>query len=193
VIALLGRPRPPISNPQSATNPRPSIANPQCSPLPLRFTWGELSGSLGDMGTFLPLVLGVSLACGIDFGAILVWAGLMNMVTGWCFRQPIPVQPMKAIAAVAIAEHLQRGELVAGGTLMGVVLVVLAISGAIGWAGHRSRTCWHSTRAPSSACCWSSPVSRSPPRPATAGAGSISCWSCSRPAGLCCWIRLVAC
>ncbi len=86
------------------------------------------------MGTFLPLVLAMSLACGIDFGVILVWAGLMNIVTGWCFRQPIPVQPMKAIAAVAIAEHLQRGELVAGGTLMGVVLVVLAASGAIGWA-----------------------------------------------------------
>jgi molybdenum cofactor synthesis domain-containing protein len=112
----------PISNLQAA------------AALPLRFTWTELSGSLGDMGTFLPLVLAMSLACGIDFGAILVWAGLMNIFTGWCFRQPVPVQPMKAIAAVAIAEHLQRGALVAGGTLMGVVLVVLAASGAVGWA-----------------------------------------------------------
>jgi len=67
----------------------------------------------------------------LDLGTILIAAGLMNIATGWIFRQPIPVQPMKAIAAVAITEGLSQGELMASGLIMGVILVVLGLSGAI--------------------------------------------------------------
>ena len=100
---------------------------------PLRFTWRELSGSLGDLGTFLPLVLGMSLTCGFDLGTVLVWAGLLNVLSGWWLRQPIPVQPMKAIAAVAITERLLRQDLVAGGLLMGAALIILGAIGAVPW------------------------------------------------------------
>ena len=63
----------------------------------------------------------------LDLGVILIAAGAMNILTGLFFRQPIPVQPMKAIAAVAITEGLTRDELMAAGLLMGVAILALSI------------------------------------------------------------------
>jgi len=104
--------------------------------IPFRFSPAELSGSLGDLGTFLPLVIAMVITFQdrgeyLDLGVILFFAGLMNLLSGFVFRQPIPVQPMKAIAAVAIADGLTTGELAASGILMGVILVIVALSGTI--------------------------------------------------------------
>lgn len=98
---------------------------------PLQFTLRELSGSLGDLGTFLPLAVALSLTCGMDLGLIFIFAGVMNIATGIWFRQPIPVQPMKAIAAVAVAEGLSAGAISAAGLFMGVAVFALALVGGI--------------------------------------------------------------
>ena len=45
----------------------------------------------------------------------------------------MPVQPMKAIAAIAISERLNEAQVVEAGILSGAVLPVLAISGSIDW------------------------------------------------------------
>ncbi len=100
---------------------------------PLCFDVRELAGSLGDLGTFLPLALAMALTCGMDIGLIFIFAGLMNIVTGWWFRQPIPVQPMKAIAAVAIAEGLSAGAIASAGLFMGVAVFTLAMIGGVDW------------------------------------------------------------
>ncbi len=107
------------------------------SPSRLRFDLLELSGSLGDLGTFLPLTVAMAVACDLDLATILVATGVVTIWSGVLFRQPIPVQPMKAIAAVAIAEGLTRGELYASGILMGVVMLALAYSGAVEAAARR--------------------------------------------------------
>ena len=99
----------------------------------LRFTWTELSGGLGDLGTFLPLVVAMAATCGMDLGVIFIFAGLMNVASGWLFRQPIPVQPMKAIAAVAIAEGLTASQVATAGIAMGVAVTTLAVVGLVGW------------------------------------------------------------
>jgi len=98
---------------------------------PVSFSWSEFSGSLGDLGLFIPLVVAMAAVGHLDLGIILIAAGAMNVATGLFFRQPIPVQPMKAIAAVAITEGLTRGELMASGLWMGLILVVLGLTGAI--------------------------------------------------------------
>ena len=41
----------------------------------------EVSGSLGDLGTFLPLWLGMVTLCGLDPGVSLVFAGAANEAT----------------------------------------------------------------------------------------------------------------
>jgi len=99
----------------------------------VRFYLHEFSGALGDLGTFLPLSIALAVTCGMDFGVILVFAGIMNIITGWIFRQPIPVQPMKAIAAVAIAEGFTPGVISSAGMAVGAVVLALALTGGVSW------------------------------------------------------------
>jgi len=103
----------------------------------IRFDLRELSGSLGDLGTFLPLALAMSVTGGFDFGVVLVWAGAMNIATGLAFRQPVAVQPMKAIAAVAIAEGLSAGDVAAAGLLVGAAVFTLGVLGVAEWVGRK--------------------------------------------------------
>ena len=79
-----------------------------------RFDRHEIAGSLGDMGTFLPLLVGMVAQNGLDFSAALFFAGLFNVVTGMIFAIPMAVQPMKAIAAIALTEGLKAPLLKSG-------------------------------------------------------------------------------
>ena len=49
---------------------------------PFKFTLMELSGSLGDLGLFIPLVVGMTIRCDLQIGMVLIMAGLMNIATG---------------------------------------------------------------------------------------------------------------
>ncbi len=97
----------------------------------LRFDRSEISGSLGDLGTFLPLAVAMVSRCGLNFGHLLFFAGAMNFVSGLAFGIPIPVQPMKSIAVIAIAEGLDENTIMAAGIGAGVVLLILALTGLI--------------------------------------------------------------
>lgn len=98
---------------------------------PLRFDFTEFAGSLGDLGTFLPLAVAMTVTCRMDLGLIFIFAGLMNLVTGLLFRLPVPVQPMKAIAAVAITEGLSPGSIAAAGIISGGVVLAVALTGSV--------------------------------------------------------------
>ena len=63
----------------------------------------ELSSAFADLGTFLPLVLGLIVVAGVDPVGLLYGFGLFAIATGVVYRRPIPVQPMKAAAAMGIA------------------------------------------------------------------------------------------
>ena len=97
----------------------------------LRFDRSEAVGALGDLGTFIPLLVGMVNRGGLQLGPALFFAGLMNIVTGLVFGIPMPVQPMKAIATVAIAEGLNEAQIVAAGILTSVVVLALALSGLL--------------------------------------------------------------
>ena len=93
----------------------------------------EISGSLGDMGTFLPLLVGMVSQNGLDFGAALFFAGLFNVVTGLTFSIPMAVQPMKAIAAVAITGAMTAPEILAAGATVSLFILILGATGLINW------------------------------------------------------------
>lgn len=63
----------------------------------------EISDSFGDIGTLLPILIALTQSDSISLSNTLVFAGLANILTGLIFGIPLPVQPMKAIAAVALA------------------------------------------------------------------------------------------
>jgi MFS superfamily sulfate permease-like transporter len=101
----------------------------------------EIAGSLGDMGTFLPLLVGMAAQNGLDFAAALFFAGLFNLVTGLTFAIPMAVQPMKAIAAVALTEGLAPAQIVAAGATVSLVILVLGLTGLIEWLNRAVPKC----------------------------------------------------
>lgn len=98
-----------------------------------RLNRNEIAGSLGDLGTFLPLLLGMAAQNGLDFAAALFFAGLFNIVTGLTFSIPMAVQPMKAIAAVALTEGLTVPQILAAGASVSLVILILGLTGLIDW------------------------------------------------------------
>src|SRR5258708_16353499 len=68
----------------------------------IRFDRNELSGAFGDMGTDVPLIIGVALASHLDGASVLIMFGVMQILTGFAYRMPIPVQPLKAMAPIVI-------------------------------------------------------------------------------------------
>lgn len=92
----------------------------------------EISGSLGDLGTLLPILLALSLGY-VSLSSTLVFAGLANILTGLFFGIPLPVQPMKAIAAVALARKFTREEVSSAGLFVGGVVGFLSLTGLIQW------------------------------------------------------------
>lgn len=101
--------------------------------MPRNFQWNlqEAAGALGDYGTLLPIILGVALTTPMDLGPILFFFGLVFILTGFYFRLPIPVQPMKAIGALAIAGNLSSDSILAAGFFTGLLLLIIAWRGWI--------------------------------------------------------------
>ncbi|QDS68389.1 hypothetical protein FKW77_010756 [Venturia effusa] len=93
----------------------------------------EIAGSLGDLGTLLPLMIALTLSGSISLPSTLVFTGLANIVTGVVFGLPLPVQPMKAIAAVAIARRFSISENMAAGMTVSIVVLIMSVSGLLEW------------------------------------------------------------
>lgn len=91
----------------------------------------ELSGAVGDLGTYIPIVLTLSLVNNLDLTTTLVFTSLYNIATGLLFGLPMPVQPMKSIAAVAISETppLTIPQISAAGLSVAAVLLILGSTG----------------------------------------------------------------
>ncbi len=97
----------------------------------IRFDRNELAGAFGDLGTDLPLLIGVLAASDIDPAGVLVMFGLMQVFSGWWYGLPIPVQPLKAFAALVIAQNLPGRVILGGGLAIGVTMLVLTLTGLI--------------------------------------------------------------
>ena len=109
----------------------------------------EASGACGDLGTFIPHVIGAMTVAGLaPAGVLLGFAGFL-IATGLFYGLPLPVQPMKAISAVILTGGLRPGEVAAAGMIIGVVLIVLGLTGWIGRLARaipQSAKCSHSNR-----------------------------------------------
>ena len=96
-----------------------------------RFNRMEMAGSLGDLGTLLPIALAMILVNGMDPVGIFVSIGLFYVLSGAYYRLTVPVQPMKVIGAYAVATALPPGQILASCLLMGILLIALGTTGAM--------------------------------------------------------------
>jgi MFS superfamily sulfate permease-like transporter len=106
---------------------------PPLAPRALRFDRHELSGAFGDLGTTLPLLVGMILAAGLDAASVLIVFGALQVGTALVYRMPMPVQPLKAVAAIVIAQHVPAAVLHGGGLAIGLVMLALSVTGLVGW------------------------------------------------------------
>ena len=102
-------------------------------PTRIRFDRNELAGAFGDIGTDLPLVVGMILAAGLHSSSVLVMFGLMQFVTAVTYRMPMPVQPLKAVAVIVISQQVAPEVLYGGGLAIGIAMLGLTLTGGIDW------------------------------------------------------------
>jgi SulP family sulfate permease len=103
--------------------------------LKYQFNRREFAGSLGDLGTILPIAIGMILVNGLNPAGLFLSVGLFYIISGFYYNVTTSVQPMKVIGAYAIATAASSGEVLAASLLMGILLLILGITGAIDLIG----------------------------------------------------------
>jgi SulP family sulfate permease len=91
----------------------------------------EFSGSLGDLGTLLPIAIAMIVLNGLNATNVMVTVGLFCIVSGLYFKVPVPVQPMKVIGAYAIAVGLTPTQIISASMWMGLCVLFLGTRGLI--------------------------------------------------------------
>jgi len=97
----------------------------------ISFNRHEFSGSFGDIGTDFPLIVAMILAADLHAPSVLIMFGVMQVLTGVVYKMPMPAQPLKAMATLVIAQQLGGGLLFGAGLAIGVVMLILSLSGAL--------------------------------------------------------------
>lgn len=97
----------------------------------------EWAGAFGDLGTLIPFVVGYIGVLKMDPFGVLLAFGIAMAICGVFYKTPFPVQPMKAIGAVAITQAAQSAVITpeavfAAGLATGVIWLLLGLTGAAG-------------------------------------------------------------
>lgn len=97
----------------------------------IRIDRGELSGAFGDIGTDLPLLVGMILASGMHPASVLTVFGLAQVVSAIFYGMPMPVQPLKAVAALVIAGGITAPQIFGAGFSIGLVMLAMTATGLL--------------------------------------------------------------
>jgi sulfate permease, SulP family len=101
----------------------------------VRFDRWELAGAVADLGVLVPIAVALIVKNGLSPTAVLLPAGLLYVTVALVYRLPVPVQPLKAFGAIAIAKGLGQDEIAAGALLMGAIFLVGGRLGLVDLAG----------------------------------------------------------
>ena len=96
-----------------------------------RFNRMELAGSLGDLGTILPLAIGMILINGLNPLGLFLGVGLFYVFSGLYFKVTAPVEPMKVIGAYAIATGITAAQIQASSLWIFLFLLIIGATGII--------------------------------------------------------------
>jgi hypothetical protein len=97
----------------------------------IRFDRNELAGSFGDIGTDLPLIVGILLTTGMEAAGVFIVFGALQIASGLFYGLPMPMQPLKAMAVLVIAQRIAGNVLLGAGLAIGAVMLVLSLSGLL--------------------------------------------------------------
>ncbi|HUV49105.1 MAG: putative sulfate/molybdate transporter [Actinomycetes bacterium] len=91
----------------------------------------EWSGAVADLGVLVPITVALIVSNGLAPTAVLLPPALLYLLSALRYRLPVPVQPLKAFGAIAIALGLGVDEIAAGAVMMGVIFVFLGMTGLL--------------------------------------------------------------
>ncbi|MFV0439273.1 MAG: putative sulfate/molybdate transporter [Desulfopila sp.] len=91
----------------------------------------EIAGSFGDLGTILPLAVGMIMINGLNPVGVFCGVGLFYIFSGLYFRVTCPVEPMKVMSGYAIATGIGSGQIHAACLWLFVFLLIIGVSGMI--------------------------------------------------------------
>jgi len=99
-----------------------------------RFDRMEWAGAFGDLGTLIPFVVAYLSMLSLDPFGVLFSFGVAMIICGLVYRTPFPVQPMKAVGAIATTQAAQTltvtaGAVYAAGLASGVIWLLLGLTG----------------------------------------------------------------
>lgn len=96
-----------------------------------RLTSGELSGAFADLGVLIPLEASLIALNGLNPTTTLLGIGVIYIAAGLYFGIPMPVQPLKAFSAIAIASAAPPPVIAAGALTIGLIMGLLGLLGLV--------------------------------------------------------------
>ena len=105
-----------------------TVSKPKMKNLYNKMEW---AGAFGDVGTLIPFVVAYITIVKVDPLGLLFMFGISLLVAGFYYRTPIPIQPMKAIGAAAIAGGITPAALYGSGLTTGLFWFLAGATGAI--------------------------------------------------------------
>ncbi len=101
----------------------------------IKINRNELSGSFGDIGTDLPLIIAMLAVTDLQSSSVLIIFGVMQIMTAFLYGIPMPVQPLKAVATIVIVQKISSGVIFGGGLAIGVIMLILTLTGLLTYLG----------------------------------------------------------
>ena len=96
-----------------------------------QFNRNEFAGAMGDLGTILPIALGMILVNGLNPVGLFFSMGIFYITGGVYYGITVPVQPMKVIGTYAIATAMTAPQIQASAFLMFLCLVIIGATGTM--------------------------------------------------------------
>jgi MFS superfamily sulfate permease-like transporter len=91
----------------------------------------ELSGSFGDIGTDLPIMIGLIATGLLEAHSVFILFGVAQILTGVVYRIPMPVQPLKYMAILMMAQKVPAQTLYAGGFMIAILMFIITKTGLL--------------------------------------------------------------
>jgi MFS superfamily sulfate permease-like transporter len=105
-----------------------AVSTPKTKNLYNRMEW---AGAFGDVGTLIPFVVAYITIVKMPPLGLLFMFGITLMASGLYYRTPLPIQPMKAIGAAAIAGGISPAALYGSGLTTGLFWLLAGTTGII--------------------------------------------------------------
>ena len=96
-----------------------------------KFDREEWSGSFGDLGTLLPLAFALIVFNGFAPERLFLLWGMVYILSGFIFKVPLSVQPLKAMSVIAIAHGFSPEFISSTSVFYGLFFILISTTGVL--------------------------------------------------------------